>query len=150
MCIRDSDTAVPPSNGIASDSKTVSRVIIVDDDEVIVNGMAQQLELSGYSVKAFTDPQEALSFFEKDPSAFDILVTDQIMPNLYGDELIREVKKLQPSIPTIVCSGYSPRLSGDPNANNPAKAHGADGHCKKPYRFKMLTDAIEGLLHPGS
>ena len=144
------DTAVPPSNGIASDSKTVSRVIIVDDDEVIVNGMAQQLELSGYSVKAFTDPQEALSFFEKDPSAFDILVTDQIMPNLYGDELIREVKKLQPSIPTIVCSGYSPRLSGDPNANNPAKAHGADGHCKKPYRFKMLTDAIEGLLHPGS
>ena len=142
------DTVVPPTNGAAPDSTTVSRVLIVDDDEVIANGMAQQLELSGYSVQAFTDPQEALSAFEKDPSAFDILVTDQIMPNLYGDELIREVKKLQPSIPTVVCSGYSPRLSGDPNANNPAKAHGADAHCKKPYRFKMLTDAIESLLRP--
>jgi len=142
------DTVVPPTNEIVSDAAAMFRVMIVDDDEVIANGMAQQLELSGYSVKAFIDPQEALSVFEKDPSAFDILVTDQIMPNLYGDELIREFKKLQPSIPTIVCSGYSPRLSGDPNANNPAKAHGADGHCKKPYRFKVLTDAIEALLRP--
>ena len=124
------------------------RVLIVDDDEVIVRGMEQQLQLSGYSVQAFTDPVEALRCFENDPSAFDILVTDQIMPNLYGDELIREVKKLKPAIPTIVCSGYSPRLSGDKFANNPAKAHGADAHCKKPHRFKVLTDAIEGLLRP--
>jgi len=110
--------------------------------------MEQQLELSGYSVSAFTDPQEALRFFQNEPTAFDIVVTDQIMPNLYGDELIRAVKKLRPNIPTIVCSGYSPRLSGNPHANNPAKAHGADAHCKKPYRFKILTDAIEGLLSP--
>ena len=142
------DSVVPP--GVEkSGTGAAFRVLIVDDDEVIANGMEQQLELSGYSVKSFTDPREALRVFESDPSAFDILVTDQIMPNLYGDELIRAFKKIQPSIPTIVCSGYSPRLSGDKFANNPAKAHGADAHCKKPYRFKMLTDAIEGLLRPG-
>ena len=124
------------------------RVMIVDDDEVIVSGMEQQLEFSGYSVRAFTDPREALRVFESEPTAFDILVTDQIMPNLYGDELIRAIKKIRPSIPTIVCSGYSPRLSGNSSANSLAEAHGAEAHCKKPYRFKVLSDAIEGLLCP--
>ena len=144
-----------PSDSIVAGPDTeklnvaLSRVLIVDDDEVIVRGMEQQLELSGYSVKAFTDPREALRVFEQDPSAFDILVTDQIMPNLYGDELIRAIKKMRPNIPTVVCSGYSPRLSGNPDANDPAKAHGADAHCKKPYRFSVLNEAIESLLNPG-
>ncbi len=145
----EASTATVATEGAANtDSKKNYRLMIVDDDEVIVQGMAQQLELSGYLVSAFSDPQEALKAFEKDPSAFDILVTDQIMPNLYGDELIQEVKRISDSILTIVCTGYSPRLSGDQGAVNPAKAHGADAHCKKPYRFKVLTDAIEGLLRP--
>ena len=149
MVEQSKQSIVERSDIIKSNADISHRILIVDDDEVIVRGMEQQLELSGYSVKAFTDPREALRVFEEDPSAFDILVTDQIMPNLYGDELIRAVKKMRPKIPTIVCSGYSPRLSGNPNASSPAKAHGADAHCKKPYRFNVLTEAIEGLLKPG-
>ena len=148
MLEQSSQSQVESPDITKSSTEISHRILIVDDDEVIVRGMEQQLELSGYSVTAFTDPREALQFFQQDPSAFDILVTDQIMPNLYGDQLIREVKQKRPEIPTIVCSGYSPRLSGSSKASSLAKAHGADAHCKKPYRFNVLTEAIERLLRP--
>ncbi len=69
--------------------------------------LAQMLMSLGYRVQAVSDPIEAIEIFENDPQAFDLVITDMTMPNMTGDHLAREVLKIRPGIPVILCTGLS-------------------------------------------
>ena len=116
------------------------RVLVVDDQPVILQGMIGLLNLSGYRAEGFTNGLEALRLFADDPEAFDILITDQVMPHISGDELIREVKSIRGGLPVVMCSGYSkPELLDDFPERN------ANAFCEKPVLFSELTQLIESL-----
>lgn len=61
----------------------------------------------GYNVTISIDSREALKLFKKHPNRFDVVVTDQGMPFLKGDELIAKMRQVRPEIPTILCAGHS-------------------------------------------
>ena len=111
------------------------RILLVDDEEVIVNSVRNMLELLGYQVTGLTKSQEALRRFSEDPSRFDLVISDQTMPSMTGEELGRAIKSIRPDIPIILCTGYDDFIST-----------GFEGFLKKPYTVREAAAAIQSVL----
>ena len=71
------------------------------------------LEPLGYTLVTKTNGMEALDLFRNDPDRFDLVITDLTMPFITGDKLAREMIKIRPDIPVILCSGYSEKISDE-------------------------------------
>ena len=63
----------------------------------------------GYTVVAFTSSVEALAAFAAAPQAFDLVITDQTMLRLTGEDLVGEILRIRPQMPIILCTGFSQR-----------------------------------------
>ncbi|MEN8189901.1 MAG: ATP-binding protein [Thermodesulfobacteriota bacterium] len=116
-------------------------ILVVDDEEFLVRVTKRQLEKLGYRVSATIDSKEALEMFQSDPDQFDLLVTDQAMPELSGAELALAVKAVRPNFPIILCTGYSNVLS-----KARCRAMGIDKYIIKPVIRNELSGAIRKLL----
>lgn len=79
------------------------KLLIIDDEKIILSILSTRYKNKGYEVYSMQDPIEALEFFKKNP--IDIIITDFYMPTMQGDELIKEVKKINNDIKIIVLSG---------------------------------------------
>jgi CheY-like chemotaxis protein len=79
----------------------MSRILVVDDEEAYRDLMAKHLERKGFNVDKASDGREALQVLESSPS-YDVLVTDLMMPEMGGLELLKEVKAHQPDLEVIV------------------------------------------------
>ncbi len=82
-------------------------MMYVDDEEALVRLARRMLVRLGYRVTACASGREALEQLEASPQAFDLLMTDQVMPGIPGTELIRLARAVRPDLPIILCSGYS-------------------------------------------
>jgi DNA-binding NtrC family response regulator len=67
----------------------------------------QMLERLGYRVTIRTSSVEALEAFRADPDRFDIVITDQTMPQMTGSRLAKELTSIKPNIPIVLISGFS-------------------------------------------
>lgn len=83
------------------------KILIVDDEETLTEMVADILELYGYQCSCFSSSQQALSQFTKTPDQFDLIFSDQTMPDLTGLEMLKEMRKIRPDIPAIIATGYS-------------------------------------------
>ena len=88
-------------------------ILLVDDEKAIVYMIKQMLESLGYNVTARTSSIEAYKAFENQPEKFDLVLTDQIMPNMTGEVLARQILKIQPDLPVILCTGFSEFMDKD-------------------------------------
>ena len=89
------------------------KILVVDDEERSVSIMKTILERLGYNVTAMTSSLKALELFKQDPSRYDLLLTDLIMPQLTGDKLASEVLKIRPEISVILTSGFTDSIVND-------------------------------------
>ena len=128
----------------ASDVPTGDETILfVDDEEEIVILAKEVLEGKGYRVMAFSDPIEALETFKARPGRFDLVMTDQSMPKMKGEWLVRDIRKINTEIPIILCTGYSRTISPESGA-----AIGIDTFIYKPIAPNDLCrDVPEVLEH---
>ena len=92
---------------IDTDIKGEEHILLVDDEEGITTAFKLSLESLGYRVTAVNRGTSALEMVKKNPNEFDILITDQTMPDLTGSELSKVVLELNPDLPIILCTGYS-------------------------------------------
>ena len=83
------------------------RILVVDDEINIVNGLKERLEALGYTVDGHTCPEEALATSRRQPDRFDLMITDMAMPKMTGETLIRHVQQVRPDLPVILCTGFS-------------------------------------------
>jgi CheY-like chemotaxis protein len=121
--------------------KGTGRVLFVDDEPEIAAMEAEMLASLGYEPVAVTRSAEALALFEKDPSAFDLVITDQVMPNMAGTELAERMLALRRDIPIILCTGFSERI-----AERQAWALGIADILLKPVIRHDLAKAIHRAL----
>jgi CheY-like chemotaxis protein len=121
------------------------RVLLVEDEPAVADGMTRYLTRLGYTVSAFRSPVAALEEFRKAPGGFDILLSDYHMPRMTGVELITQVRLLRRDLPTILFSGFSDNIS-----KNAARLAGVDEYLAKPFAMRDLASAIRGLLQTGS
>jgi len=82
------------------------RILLVDDDPEMAKMAHCHLSELGYQVTAMQETGEAMKIIKRNPSAFDILVTDQIMPTHSGMDLIREYRRHSAGFPAIVMTGH--------------------------------------------
>lgn len=109
--IAESAEDEPHSAAESLESENKGRILFVDDIESIRKSAVICLERSGYSVATATAGEEALELFEAEPAGFDLVVTDQTMPGITGEELSEKLLRLRPDLPIIICTGHSERIS---------------------------------------
>jgi len=82
-------------------------ILFVDDEEELARLGKEALERFGYTVFSTAKAVEAFDVFRTAPERFDLVVTDQTMPQMTGMELAAELRQIRPSIPVILCTGFS-------------------------------------------
>jgi CheY-like chemotaxis protein len=117
------------------------RVLFVDDEPALVNIAKQTLETLGYEVSARTSSIEALELFRAKPDAFDLVISDMTMPHLAGDELAKEIIRIKPQMPVILCTGYSAKID-----QQQAKAMGISAFISKPVLKQDMAETIRKVL----
>jgi CheY-like chemotaxis protein len=99
------------------------------------------LEHLGYTVTVRLNALEALEVFQNNPQQFDCLITDQTMPILGGDQLAGEILKIRPSMPIILCTGFSHTIDKDQ-----ALAQGISAFLYKPILLDQLSQTLANVL----
>ncbi|MGD0231478.1 MAG: ATP-binding protein [Syntrophorhabdales bacterium] len=87
------------------------RILLIDDEPDIIEAEKMMLERLGYSVVAKASSVEALKLFDEDSQAFDVIITDQTMPEMTGMTLARKIIAKRANVPIILCTGYSDAVS---------------------------------------
>jgi PAS domain S-box-containing protein len=118
-----------------------ARILFVDDEPVLVQIWTAILGKLGYFVTGRTDSREALEAFRGSPDAFDLVITDQTMPEMTGETLARELLRLRPTLPIILCTGFSHTASEEK-----AKALGIRALLMKPVSRHDLCLTVQRLL----
>ncbi len=119
------------------------RIVLVDDENMLVGLWQNMLEQLGYKVTAFTNSAHALAAFLLNPYAFDIMITDMTMPHLSGIDLIKAVKEVRKDMPVVLCTGYN-KLISEANAHS----LGIKQVVMKPFGIEALAHAIRQSLLP--
>jgi signal transduction histidine kinase/FixJ family two-component response regulator len=116
-------------------------VLFVDDEVGIVNMNKVLLRSLGYRPTLTAKSPEAFALFEKNPESFDIIITDQMMPNMNGLELTAKIKAIRPDVPVILCTGYTEGISDDE-----AREMGVSEVLHKPIGRRQMAQAIRRAL----
>jgi|GEM_PF-2453230 len=117
--------------------------ILYVDDEVLITEMGKiLLENLGYQVTAKNSSIEALSLFRDNSNAsFDIIITDQAMPQMTGVAMAKKILEINPNMPIIICSGYS-----DESTEKLFISTGIKEMLPKPYKLEDLARTIRKVL----
>jgi len=121
---------------------TAARVLLADDENVVREVLAEQLEEAGYSVLAAASGTEALALLAAG-EAVDALVTDLTMPGMGGLEVIRAAQERHPGLPAVLLTGYA----GDGAALAVGGAiSGSFSLLRKPVSGTHLVERIRALM----
>ncbi len=112
-------------------------IMIVDDETSITNMLGELLSMYGAQVLTHTQPMEALDCFERDPQKFDLVITDEIMPELSGVDMAKAMLEIRPSLPVLLCSGHNEDID-----SSTALENGLTGFMSKPIDIPDLLTWI--------
>ena len=127
------------TRGLAPGGK--ERILFVDDEEALVELGEYMLQRLGYRVVGKTDSMEALKTFAEHPEAFDLVITDQTMPQMTGAIFAQKLKEIRPDIPVILCTGYSETISPEE-----AESMGIQAFVMKPLSRNEAAETIRRVL----
>ena len=116
-------------------------VLVVDDEEDILTTSRMMLAHLGYQVTTFNSSVEALEKLKSGEIICDLVVTDQTMPDLTGLELAREIQRICPGLPVILCTGYSDKVNEES-----IRRVGAVGLLMKPVELRDLAILVRRVL----
>jgi CheY-like chemotaxis protein len=116
-------------------------VLLIDDEEDVLEMMNSMIEKLGYQVVSKNSGIEALDTFRNHPRQFDLVITDQTMPELTGLELVEQLIRIRPDIPIILCTGYTEMIAEDS-----AALLGIGAYVMKPVRMSDIAVKIRKLL----
>ncbi len=122
--------------------KGSERILLVDDEEIVRAVLEKGLQRLGYRVTAESSGLAALARFQAAPDDFDLVITDQTMPQMSGLQLAAALRKVREDLPVILATGYSPEVSG-----RDAAGLGLAGIVGKPMHFTELTQIMRRALN---
>ncbi len=117
------------------------RILFVDDEEALTNLAREMLGRLGYDVTVYTSGLDALAAFRAAPQDFDLVITDQTMPTMRGETLVRALRRIRPDIPVILCTGYSGLIDA-----GQAAALGIDALLMKPVETETFTHTVQQVF----
>lgn len=124
----------------ASVAQPPARVLLVDDEPNILNALKRLLRADGYHIQTVTSPHDGLALMEHEP--FDLVMSDQRMPDMTGVEFLRQVKTRWPEAMRIVLSGYT-ELESVTSAINEGAVY---KFLTKPWEDDQLRSQVAGAI----
>lgn len=126
---------------VTSSSGERKRILVVDDEPIILELYQFQLEACGYEPITLQDSEEALQVFCKHPDRFDLIITDHCMPNLNGDQLAKRVLEVRPDLPIVMITGHN-----DIFTEQHARSVGIAKFMTKPIDNQRFVEILRDLL----
>lgn len=111
-------------------------ILMVDDEELLLTLGQTILSSYGYRVLTASNGREALEIFTQKWKSIDLVITDQVMPNMSGRELIEHLRTLVPGIRILSSSGYV----------RSAKGNEEEGYLQKPFTSQELLKKVKQAL----
>ena len=121
--------------------KTNNHILFVDDEEMLLQTGKQMLERLGYKVTTTPSSRDALEKFRENPDYFDLVITDQVMPQMLGVELAKALLQIRADIPVILMTGYSETITMEK-----AEEIGIAEMFLKPTSSRQLDETIRRIL----
>lgn len=122
-------------------SSAKKRILIVEDEEAIANGLRFNMEAEGYEPVLLGDGPSTLSYFEENSHDVDLIILDLMLPGMSGYEICSAIRERDQAVPIIVLSART--LSED-------KSHafdcGTDQYMTKPFNLPELLSRVRNLL----
>ena len=138
----DSQRSEEDSMAVLEDSPYAgTTVVVVDDEPAVAHVVERALQHYGHVVHVFNNPEPALQFIQQQPSAVDLLITDQTMPGMTGDLLAESVHALRAELPVLILTGFSHRLT--PERIAASRAHAV---MLKPVELAVLKKQVDAAL----
>jgi len=120
----------------------ITRILLIDDDPLARNILRQILELDGHMVVDAANGAVAMQRWSEQPA--DLIVTDILMPEKDGLEVIRELRRQCPQLKVIAVSGGNRKIGFD--ALDVASRFGATATLEKPFQLDTFRSTIEHVL----
>jgi PAS domain S-box-containing protein len=121
------------------------RILLVDDEEIVLRLGRAMLEKLGCQVRPFADPAEAARHYAENWRDYDLVILDMIMPGLDGRECFQAMKQANPAVRAILSSGYSRGGRAQEILDE-----GLCGFIQKPYHLRELAAAVTAALRADS
>jgi signal transduction histidine kinase/ActR/RegA family two-component response regulator len=112
------------------------RVLVIDDDPIVLAGTAAMLEDLGHTATEVESAEQGLKILQSDAS-IDLVITDHAMPGMTGTELAKRIRRKWPELPVIIATGYA-ELPGELDSSVP--------RLSKPYRQQDLAAVVAQLI----
>jgi PAS domain S-box-containing protein len=116
-------------------------ILLVDDEEEVTAMTSLMLARLGYRVSSFNSSRQALEAFGKSPDDFELIITDQTMPEFTGIDLAQRIMEIRPKMPILLISGYSEKVD-----TWSCRAMGLSGFQRKPFKDYEIGEAIQEIL----
>ncbi|RDH85302.1 MAG: hypothetical protein DIZ80_02475 [endosymbiont of Galathealinum brachiosum] len=136
-----STTINKPKTTPVIDNKKSHHILIVDDEEAVVYFMQDLLEKHNYKTTITTSSLKAVEIITNNPNDFDLIITDQTMPDMTGTEMIQKIFKITPDIPIILCSGYNKQVG-----EKEALELGCKKYLSKPIKNDYLIKSVQEIM----
>jgi PAS domain S-box-containing protein len=124
----------------SSEAQGKETILLVDDEPLIRNLGKLTLEQYGYRVLVAEDGQRGVDVYRANPGAIAAVVLDLTMPNMTGQEALRELLKIDPNVKVLFASGYSA------DSFDSVDSPGVRGFLQKPYRPEDLAQAVRQAI----
>jgi nitrogen-specific signal transduction histidine kinase/ActR/RegA family two-component response regulator len=130
-----------PFDAVAGLPPGHERILLVDDEEVVVDLGRRMLEHLGYRVTTCRNGVDAFKLFMQNPWRYDVVVTDMTMPKMTGEALAKKLLLIRTDIPIILCTGYNRTMSREH-----ARAIGIREFALKPLSIRDLAHTVRRVL----
>ena len=127
--------------GIDKMKKGKEHILFIDDEEEITFMGKRMLESLGYKVTIHTSSLAALEDFVSNPNLYDLIVSDQTMPNMLGTDMVEKMKQLKPDLKAVIITGF-----GDSITEEVAKDKGINAIVIKPLILSKFSNLIRKIL----
>jgi len=122
-------------------AKNAGRVLLVDDEEIVLKSVKKVLKILGYHVVTGRNGSEAVEVFSRTPEEIDLVISDMTMPGMTGIELAGRLFEIRPDLPVILCTGLSDSVN-----ERHARDAGIRELLEKPADIDELAKAISRAL----
>ncbi|WP_051309444.1 PAS domain-containing hybrid sensor histidine kinase/response regulator [Desulfogranum japonicum] len=125
----------------ANKEHLAGKVLLVDDEELVLEVCTEQLELLGLEALTARNGQEGVEVYREKQDEIDLVILDLTMPKMGGEETFRILRQLNPEIKVVLASGYA-----EEEMTKRFAEEKPSGYLRKPYTFKELSSVLFGLL----
>src|SRR5271155_5469430 len=119
----------------------MSRVLVVEDEQHLAEGLRFNLEAEGYQVQLVDAGEAALEKLKAEAAAFDVVILDVMLPGISGFDVVSKMRESGQYVPTLILTAR-----GHPDDVLRGFAAGADDYLTKPFELSILIARIRGLL----